>query len=476
MFKKILIANRGEIALRIEKSCTLLGIKTVIIYTESDKDSLAARSAKESYQVDNYLNMEQIICIARACGADAIHPGYGFLSEDQEFNRFCKQNGLAFIGPSLEVMERLGNKVITKRILEENHIPIIKEYQWPYDKIYFPVMIKAKKGGGGKGIYHVQNQTEFEKVLTLKRENFQQHFYVEQFIPNPRHIEVQIIGDKYGNVLHLGERDCSIQRRNQKIVEESPAPNLSDSLRTKILETALQVGRIFHYDNIGTVEFLLSEDHLYFLEINPRIQVEHGVTEAVTGLDLVKEQIKIAIGEKIQLLQDGVLSKGHAIECRICAESPLSNFTPSPGQIQDYNPPPDKGIRIDSDCYPGYKVKHNYDSLLSKLIVWGENREEAILKMEKALGDYVITGVEHTIPLLLIVMQHPQFRKGEIDTSFLWSRNILQLLSQEQEELRIGAILCAAIIQHFKEQRRTEKQLKQDPWMKAVLGANISLW
>ncbi len=468
MFKKILIANRGEIALRIEKSCRLLGIQAVIIYTEADKDSPAVSSAKESYPVDNYLHKEQILSIARACQAEAIHPGYGFLSEDTEFNQLCRQHEITFIGPSVEVMEQLGDKANTKRVIKENNISVIQEFSWPYSQIVFPVMAKAKKGGGGKGIYPALNETEFKKVLALKGEDFPQHFYVEQFIPNPRHIEVQIMGDRHNNILHLGERDCSIQRRNQKIVEESPAPNLSDSLRTKIIGAALRIAIIFNYDNVGTVEFLVSGDEFFFLEINPRIQVEHGVTEMVTGIDLVKEQIKIAAGERISFSQEDVFPKGHALECRICAESPLGNFIPSSGQILNYAPPTDKDIRIDSDCYPGHKVKHNYDSLLSKLIVYGKDREEAIIKMEKALEGYVITGVDHTIPLLRFIMQNPSFRKGHFDTSFLWSEDILEVLSREQQELQTKAILSAAIIQHFKERMKKEQQLEQDPWLRAA--------
>ena len=278
MFKKILIANRGEIALRIEKSCRLLGIEAVIIYTEADKDSLAVRSAKESYLVDNYLHKEQIIFIARACQADAIHPGYGFLSEDTEFNRLCRQHEITFIGPSVEVMVRLGDKANTKRVIKENNLPVIQEFPWPYIQIVFPAMVKAKKGGGGKGIYPVLNETEFKKVLALKGEDFPQHFYVEQFIPHPRHIEVQIMGYRHGNIIHLGERDCSIQRRNKKIVEESPASNLSDSLRTKIIGAALRIAWIFSYDNAGTVEFLVSGDEFFFLEINPIFHISLWVS------------------------------------------------------------------------------------------------------------------------------------------------------------------------------------------------------
>ena len=441
MIEKILIANRGEIAVRIIRACREMGIETVAVYSEADREALHTQLADEAVCIgpaasaESYLSMERILSAAIVTGADAIHPGFGFLSENSKFAQLCKTCGLTFIGPSPEVIERLGNKSIAKKTMEEAGVPVIPGNSTSVYTVEdglkhareagYPVMIKAALGGGGKGMRTAFSQEEFENSFHMAQTEARNAFgddamYIEHFVERPRHIEFQILADDYGNVVHLGERDCSIQRNHQKLIEESPSPALSPKLREKMGEAAVKAAKAAGYTNAGTIEFLLEPNGaFYFMEMNTRIQVEHPVTEWVTGLDLVKEQIRIASGEKLQITQEDIVLKGHAIECRINAEDPKHNFCPSPGTITDLYLPGGKGVRGDTAIYSGYEIPPYYDSMLAKLIVHGENRQEAILKMRSALGEVIIEGIQTNVDYQYEILHHPDFVEGTIDIEFI---------------------------------------------------------
>lgn len=441
MFDKILIANRGEIAVRIIRACRELGIATVAVYSEADRYALHTQLADEAVCIgpaaskDSYLNMSAILAACEVTGAQAIHPGFGFLSENPHFCRLCEKCGITFIGPSAESMEHMGDKAQAKATMIAAGVPVIpgsdgvvKTLEDAYavcDKIGYPVMIKASAGGGGRGIRRVNNESELENCYRIAKEEALRFFandevYIEKFIVNPRHIEVQILGDHFGNMIHLGERDCSMQKRNQKVLEETPSPAVSKELRQKLGETAVRAAKACGYYNAGTIEFLLDEgEQFYFMEMNTRIQVEHPITEQVTGMDLVKEQLKIAAGLPLTWTQEDVVIRGHAIECRINAENPKEQFRPCPGTIEALHLPGGIGIRIDSSVYQGYTIPPYYDSMIAKLICHARTREEAIAKMEGALTEFVVEGVDTNIDFELNIIRNPDFIAGRYDNGYL---------------------------------------------------------
>lgn len=441
MFKKILIANRGEIAVRIIRACREMGILTVAIHSETDKNAMHVKIADEAYCIgktsakDSYLNVKNIISVALHAKADAIHPGYGFLSENTDFANICEEFGITFIGPSPEIISRMGDKSNARDTMKEAGVPTVPGTDGEIEdineaieiasKIGYPVIVKASAGGGGKGMRVVNSKDELISSIETAQKEAQNYFgnpmvYLEKYLEYTRHVEIQIIGDKCGNVVHLGERDCSIQRRHQKLVEESPSPVLNEDLRNAMGEAAVKVAKAVNYNSVGTVEFLLDEDNnFYFMEMNTRIQVEHGVTEIITGIDLMKEQISVAAGEKLSFNQSDIKINGCALECRINAEDPSMNFIPCPGKVENYVAPGGMGIRIDSAVYPGYVIPPFYDSMVSKVITWGRNRDEAISRMKRALDEFVIEGVKTTIPFHKKLMDNETFRKGTFNTKFL---------------------------------------------------------
>ena len=446
MFNKILIANRGEIAIRIMRACRELGIKTVAVYSTADKSALHAQIADEAICIgpaaskDSYLNTKSIIAACEITNAEAIHPGFGFLSENADFARLCEKCGLTFIGPPPEVMEAMGDKANAKRTMISAGVPVVPgsdgAVKTPDDareicrEIGYPVMVKASAGGGGRGIRLVQTEEELENGYSAAQQEALQFFgndevYIEKFIQNPRHIEIQLLADNYGNVVHLGERDCSLQRRNQKLLEESPSPIMTDELRARMGEAAVNAAKVSGYRNAGTIEFLVENDNFYFMEMNTRIQVEHPVTELVTGIDLVKAQIRIAAGEKLWFGQDDVNITGHAIECRINAEDPRHNFRPSPGVIKAIHVPGGFNVRIDSAVYAGYEVTPYYDSMIAKMLVKAPTRAEAIMKMRVALAEFIIEGVETNVDFQLALLKDEDFEKGEFDIGFLNRKNVM---------------------------------------------------
>ena len=441
MFKKILIANRGEIAVRIIRACREMGIQTVAVYSEADRDCLHTLLADEAICIgpapssQSYLNMEQILAATVAFNADAIHPGFGFLSEDAKFAKLCAECNIAFIGPSAEIINRMGNKSEARRTMIEAGVPVVPGSKEPVHQaeealemakaIGFPVMIKASSGGGGKGMRISRGEEDFiENFNSAQLESVKgfsdDTMYIEKYIEKPRHIEFQIMADKFGNVVHLGERDCSIQRRHQKVLEESPCEVISDDLRRRMGETAVRAAKAVGYENAGTIEFLLDKNQdFYFMEMNTRIQVEHPVTEMVTGLDLIKEQIRIAAGEPLSVTQDQVAIKGHAIECRINAENPEKHFMPCPGWITNLHMPGGNGVRVDSHIYCNYKVPANYDSMLMKLIVYDKDRASAIAKMRSALGELIIEGIDTNVDFQYEILENKAFQEGDTDTGFI---------------------------------------------------------
>lgn len=443
MINKVLIANRGEIAVRIIRACREMGIETVAVYSEADKEALHTQLADESICIgpaassESYLSMERIISATVVSGADAIHPGFGFLSENSRFVELCEKCNITFIGPSAKVICKMGNKSEARNTMIAAGVPVIPGSTQPiYDAktgasiakdIGYPVMIKAALGGGGKGMRVANTAQEFETSFQTAQKETQMAFndntmYIEHFVQHPRHIEFQILADKKENVIHLGERDCSVQRNHQKMIEESPCIAISQELRQKMGEAAIKAAKAVSYENAGTIEFLLEKnDNFYFMEMNTRIQVEHPVTEWVTGVDLIKEQIKIASGKPLSYRQEDITITGHAIECRINAENPEKNFRPSPGTITDMYLPGGKGVRIDSAIYSGYLVPPHYDSMLAKLIVHAENREEAIKKMQSALGEIIIEGIDTNVDYQYEIMNHPDYLSGEIDIEFIQS-------------------------------------------------------
>jgi acetyl-CoA carboxylase biotin carboxylase subunit len=441
MFKKILIANRGEIAIRVVKACREMGILTVAVYSDADRKSLHVQIADEAVAigpppaVESYLNMDRIIAAARATGAEAIHPGYGFLAENSDFARRCEKEKIVFIGPNSNALELVGDKVRARQTMAKAGVSIIpgmnsipkdlSEYNAAAKKLSYPVMIKASAGGGGKGMRIVCGEQELRPALEAGRREAKSAFgdesvYLEKYIEEPRHVEFQVLADNYGNTVHLFERECSIQRRHQKIVEESPSQALDPELRTKMGETAKKVVRAAGYNNAGTVEFLLDKNNNdYFLEVNARLQVEHPVTELCTGVDLVHQQIRIASGEKLSFNQMDLQQRGHAIECRIYAEDPKNNFLPSSGKILFLKEPKGPGVRHDCGVYSGWEVPIYYDPILAKLIVWAENRESACDRMLAALDDYVILGISTSIRFLKDIIGHSEFRAGRTNTGFI---------------------------------------------------------
>jgi acetyl-CoA carboxylase biotin carboxylase subunit len=444
--KKILIANRGEIALRVIRACKELGIETVAVYSKADKNSLHVQYADEAYCIGpnestlSYLNMQAIISTAMVSGADAIHPGYGFLSENPFFAKLCETHKIKFIGPSAKIIECMGNKAKAKELMIKNNIPVIPGSHGAVEnvdkaikiarEIGYPVIIKASAGGGGRGMRITHSDEDLKKALELAQKEAQNAFgnsevYIEKYIEEPKHIEFQILADEHGNIIHLGERDCSIQRRHQKILEEAPSPFLEKhpELRKEIGEKAIIAAKAAGYQGAGTIEFLLdSSGNYYFIEMNTRVQVEHGITELVTGIDIIKEQIKIASNEKLLLNQEDVKISGHALECRINAEDPDNDFRPSPGKINTLILPGGPKVRIDTHIYQGFEILPYYDSLIAKLMSYGKDRNEAISVMERALDEFKIEGIKTTIPFHKKILQNAFFKKGEIYTNFIQRR------------------------------------------------------
>ena len=441
MFNKILIANRGEIALRIIRACKEIGIKTVIAYSQADEDSLPVRLADQAVCIGSapssasYLLIERIISVGEICDVDAIHPGYGFLSENAHFAEVCKSCNITFIGPGAEQMRAMGDKSNARETMRKAGVPVTpgshgvinteEEALKEAHALKYPVIVKASAGGGGRGMRIAHNDPSLIQGFHAAKTEAERAFgdgevYIEKYIENPRHIEVQILADSYGNVLHLGERDCSLQRRHQKLIEESPSPALSASLRKKMGEAAVKAAKAAKYVSAGTIEFLLGpNDQFYFMEMNTRVQVEHPVTEMITGVDIIKEQIRIAAGEKLSLTQKNVEFRGHAIECRINAENPYNNFSPCPGRIEFYNAPGGPGVRVDSHAYNGYRIPPHYDSMIGKLIVHGDTRAEAIAKCRRALSEYFIEGVKTTIPFEQFIIDTREVIEGHYDTGFI---------------------------------------------------------
>jgi len=441
VFSKVLIANRGEIALRIIRVCKQFGIKTVAVYSEADRDSLHVRFADEAVCIgpppskESYLKIPRIIAAAEVTNADAIHPGYGFLAENASFSEICNTSGIKFIGPSPEMITSMGDKALAKETMKKAGVPVVPgsegvvkdvgEATEIASLIGFPVIIKAVAGGGGRGMRIVREASEIENAFKTARHEAEQGFnnpdiYIEKFIEQPRHVEVQVFGDQHGNVVHFGERDCSVQRRHQKLIEESPSPIVDENLRTKMGEASMKGCLAVNYEGAGTIEYLVDKDkNFYFMEMNTRIQVEHPVTEEVTGHDLIKLQLRVAAGERLP--KKRIRSEGHAMECRINAEDPAHNFRPAPGRITDFHMPGGFGVRVDTHSYAGYVVPPHYDSLIAKLIVFAQSREGAIQKMSSALEEFTVTGIKTTIPFHRQVMKNETFMSGKFDTRFLES-------------------------------------------------------
>ena len=467
MFGKVLIANRGEIAIRVIRACRELGVKTVAVYSEADVESLHVRYADECYFIGeaepskSYLNIEKIVETARKSGCEAIHPGYGFLSQIPAFAEACTENNLEFIGPPADVLRRMGNKVEARRAAADAGVPVIPGSLEPArngeealaiaEKVGFPVLVKAVYGGGGKGMRLVQNWEEMHRILETAALEAESSFgsreiYIEKFIPKARHVEFQILADKKGKIIHLGERECSIQRRYQKLIEETPSPFMTSEMRKEMGEAAIKIAKAINYVNAGTIEFLVDQNgDYYFLEMNTRLQVEHLITEMVTGIDIVKEQIKIAAGEKLAYRQRDIKIRGHALNCRINAEDPYNNFAPSPGTVTNLHLPGGLGVRVDTHLYNGYTISVFYDPLIAKLAVWGSNREEAIKRMRNALQEFTIEGVKTTIPFHEKIMEDEDFLKGEIHINFVDER-MKRLLPEktltDEETAAIIAVLA----------------------------------
>lgn len=441
MFKKVLIANRGEIAVRIIRACRELGVRCAAVYSTADRTSLHAQIADEAVCIgppatkDSYLNMNAVIQAAKNTGAEAIHPGFGFLSENAEFARLCEENGIVFIGPSYKSIEMLGDKAAAKETMAAAGVPVIpgskgavadiSEAREIAEKCGYPVLVKASAGGGGRGIRRVDDPADLEAQMIAARQEAKSFFgddavYIEKFLVNPHHVEIQIMADSHGNIIYLGERDCSMQRRNQKVLEECPSPIVSPELRKRMGEAAVTAARQCGYCNAGTIEFLVDENRdFYFMEMNTRIQVEHPITEAVTGFDLVKAQIEVAAGMELLVKQEDIQMRGHAIECRINAENPDMGFRPSPGTINALYVPGGPGIRIDGAVYQGYTITPYYDSMISKLIAHGSSRDEAIHKMRWALSEFIVSGVDTNIDFQLEIIKQPEFLSGNYDNGFL---------------------------------------------------------
>ncbi|WML40499.1 acetyl-CoA carboxylase biotin carboxylase subunit [Neobacillus sp. OS1-2] len=449
MIKKLLIANRGEIAVRIIRACREMGIESVAVYSEADREALHVQLADEAYCIgptsskDSYLNVTNIISVAKLTGCDAIHPGYGFLAENADFAELCRECNIIFVGPSPEAITKMGTKDIARETMREAGVPIVPgstgiindmdEALELVKKIEYPVIIKATAGGGGKGIRVAKNEQELIKGINITQQEALTAFgnpgvYIEKYIEDFRHVEIQVLGDTHGNTIHLGERDCSIQRRLQKLLEETPSPALDGEIRAEMGEAAVKAAKAVDYSGAGTVEFIYDYRNrkYYFMEMNTRIQVEHPVTEMVTGIDLIKEQIRVANGEKLTITQKDVTFTGWAIECRINAENPEKNFLPSAGKIKMYLPPGGLGVRIDSAAYPGYTIPPYYDSMIAKVITYGSSREEAISRMKRALSEFVVEGIHTTIPFHLKLLENEKFVEGNFNTKFLELHDVMK--------------------------------------------------
>ena len=472
LFKKILIANRGEIAVRVIRGCRELGIKSAAIYSDADKSSLHTRLADESYHIgnspaqDSYLNKDKIIKLALEIGVDAVHPGYGFFAENSDFIKELEKNRISFIGPSSKSVALMGSKTEARKLMKSNNVPIVpgaiesiksvKDGLKISEEIGYPVLLKAAAGGGGKGMRKINSNKEFEPAFeATKREALKafanDDIYIEKYIVNPRHIEVQVFGDKHGNYVHLFERECSIQRRHQKIIEEAPSSFVNEITRMKITSAAVNAAKACDYFNAGTVEFLMdSNKNFYFLEMNTRLQVEHPVTELITGLDLVKEQISVASGNQLSFIQKDLHINGHAIECRIYAEDPLNNFLPTTGKIINYSQPSGPGVRVDSGFELGSQISVHYDPLISKLVCWSDNRQSAINRMLRALNEYVVGGLTTNISFLKLIIDHPSFRAGKFDINFLsdeFMSNLDELdKNQNKDKSEKAAAILAALL------------------------------
>ncbi len=469
MFRKVLIANRGEIAVRVMRACREMDIRTVAVYSDVDRKALHVRYADEAYPIgpapstESYLRIDRMIEVARRSGAEAIHPGYGFLAENPDFARACADAGLVFIGPPVAAMELMGSKTASRRALMQAGLPVVpgtdrnletlEEVERVAGEIGYPVMLKASAGGGGKGLRLVFAPEELASAYRNARSEAQNAFndpaiYLEKYLERPRHIEIQILGDQHGNLIYLGERECSLQRRHQKVMEECPSPLVDDDLRHRMGKTAVRIGKLAGYFNAGTVEFLVNQKReFYFLEMNTRLQVEHPVTEMVMGIDMVKEQLRIAAGEPLRWRQEDVRLRGAALECRIYAEDPANNFFPSPGLIQRLQAPRGPGIRSDSGVYEGWTVPLEYDPLLAKLVVWGNDRAEAVARLRRALSEYEVFGIKTTIPFFRRVVDHADFVAGRIDTGFIDRALAEGILSEDEPsaELERVALLAAAL-------------------------------
>jgi acetyl-CoA carboxylase biotin carboxylase subunit len=465
MFKKVLIANRGEIAVRLIRACRELGIPAVAVYSEADRNALHVKCADEAYCVgpppsaESYLVMDRILGVAKDAGVDAIHPGYGFLAENPAFARMCEENSITFIGPSPSAIEMMGHKTIARKTMIEAGVPVVPGTELIEDdaelaaravEIGLPVMIKAAAGGGGKGMRVVEDEKEIDGAIRGARSEARSSFgddavYIEKYVEDPRHIEFQVLADRHGNVIHLFERECSIQRRHQKVIEEAPSTALDDKLRERMGQAAVNAARAAGYWSAGTVEFLVDRHRdFYFLEMNTRLQVEHPVTEMITGVDIAKEMFRIASGEKLSLTQEEVRMNGWAIECRVYAEDPFNNFLPSPGVILALRIPNGPGVRDDSGVYAGYEVPLFYDPMISKLCAWGRDRHEAVERMKRALGEYIVKGIKTTVPFHLKVMENEDFLAGNITTGFIGDSFILEA-GEIDDELRDVAIVAAAL-------------------------------
>jgi pyruvate carboxylase subunit A len=467
MFKKILIANRSEIAIRVMRACRELDVKTVAVYSEVDKNALFAKYADEAFPIgpapaaQSYLNIDKIIEVAHKSGAEAIHPGYGFLSENEIFADRCEKEGIIFIGPSSHTIESVGSKIAAKKTMKAAGIPVIPgsknginnldEAVKVAESIGYPVIVKASAGGGGIGMKVVRKTEELRETIESTQRVAKSSFgdatvFIEKYLEMPRHIEFQILADNYGNIIHVGDRECSIQRRHQKLIEESPSPIMTTELRERMGTDAIKAAAAINYTNAGTIEFLYSKGDYFFLEMNTRLQVEHPITEIVTGVDLAKEQLRIASGEELSYKQSDIQQRGWAIECRLNAEDPLNNFTPAPGKLRRYRSSGGPGVRVDSGVHTGFTITPFYDSLISKLTVWGRDRNEAIARMKRALYEYIIVGVTTNIPFHKAVMNNEYFQRGELTTHFIEDHNIIKevekIIEAEKEK---GATLASAL-------------------------------
>jgi acetyl-CoA carboxylase biotin carboxylase subunit len=500
MFRKVLIANRGEIAVRVMRACRDMGIATVGVYSDVDRKALHVRYADEAYPIgpapssESYLRIDRMIDVARRSGAEAIHPGYGFLAENADFARACEDAGVVFIGPPVAAMELMGSKTASRRALMAAGMPIVPgtdrnlenfdEVERAARAISYPVMLKASAGGGGKGLRLVVSPAELESAYRNARSEALNAFndpavYIEKYIDRPRHVEIQILGDRHGNLIHLGERECSLQRRHQKVMEECPSPLLDEALRRRMGETAVRIGRLAGYFNAGTVEFLVDQHrNFYFLEMNTRLQVEHPVTEMVVGIDMVKEQLRIAAGEPLAWRQEDVRLRGAALECRIYAEDPVNNFFPSPGVIRRLQAARGPGVRSDSGVYEGWTVPLEYDPLLAKLVVWGSDRAEAIARTRRALDEYEVFGIETTIPFFRRVLEHPDFLAGRIDTGFIDRALAEGILSEDAPapELERVALLVAALNAARNGPARPAPPARESAWKSAGREALLNRW